>query len=381
MQEEGYIAKLMFPEGAKDVKLGTVVAIIVDNKEDVGKFKDYSAGAAAPAAPAAPKKETPAPEQSKTAAPSQTQAAPQKTAAPSGGRVFVSPLAKKIAEEQGLDLSGVTGSGPNGRILRSDVESALQAASQAPKKTVAAPQIILPDFAGLNFEDKQNTQIRKVIADRLSYSKQNIPHYYVTVAVSVDNLIKLRAKLNNVAKSKISVNDMVIKAASMACVKVPETNSSWMGDFIRKFKNVNMSVAVQTDFGLMAPVITNTHLKGLEEIAAEVKDIAARARENKLKPDELSGGTFTISNLGMFGVHNFSAIVNPPQACILAVSAAEKRVVVDESAAKDSANPYKVAHIMNVTLSSDHRVVDGAVAAQWGQEFKKFIENPEYMLL
>ena len=233
----------------------------------------------------------------------------------------------------------------------------------------------------MNFEDKQNTQIRKVIADRLSYSKQNIPHYYVTVAVSVDNLIKLRAKLNNVAKSKISVNDMVIKAASMACVKVPDTNSSWMGDFIRRFKNVNMSVAVQTDFGLMAPVITNTHLKGLEEIAAEIKDIAARARENKLKPDELSGGTFTLSNLGMFGVHNFSAIVNPPQACILAVSAAEKRVVVDEAAPKDSANPYKVAHIMNVTLSSDHRVVDGAVAAQWGQEFKKFIENPEYMLL
>lgn len=180
-----------------------------------------------------------------------------------------------------------------------------------------------------------------MIADRLSYSKQNIPHYYVTVAVNVDNLIKLRGKLNTVAKSKISVNDMVIKAASMACVRVPETNSSWMGEAIRRFKNVNMCVAVQTDFGLMAPVITNTHLKGLDEIAAEIKDIAARARENKLKPDELSGGTFTISNLGMFGVHNFSAIVNPPQACILAVSAAEKRVVVDESAAKDSANPYK----------------------------------------
>ena len=156
--------------------------------------------------------------------------------------MFVSPLAKKIAEEGGLNLSGVQGSGPNGRILKSDVEAALQAASQAPKK--AAPQIILPEFSGVNFEDKQNTQIRKVIADRLSYSKQNIPHYYVTVAVSVDNLIKLRAKLNNVAKSKISVNDMVIKAASMACVKVPETNSSWMGDFIRRFKNVNMSVAV-----------------------------------------------------------------------------------------------------------------------------------------
>jgi len=202
----------------------------------------------------------------------------------------------------------------------------------------------------------------------------------VTVSVSVDNLLKLRGKLNAQAKSKISVNDMVIKAASLACVRVPETNSSWMGEVIRRYRNVNMSVAVQTDFGLMAPVITNTHLKGLEEIASEIKDIAARARENKLKPDELSGGTFTISNLGMFGVHNFSAIVNPPQACILAVSAAEKRVVVDE-ASKDGSNPYKISQVMNVTLSSDHRVVDGAVAAQWGQEFKKFIETPEYMLL
>ena len=180
-----------------------------------------------------------------------------------------------------------------------------------------------------------------MIAERLSFSKQNIPHYYVTVAVNIDNMMKLRGKLNNVAKSKISVNDMVIKAASLASVKVPETNSQWMGEVIRRFKNVNMSVAVQTDFGLMAPVIQNTHLKGLEEISAEIKDIAARARENKLKPDEFSGGTFTISNMGMYGVHNFSAIVNPPQACILAVSAAEKRVIVDEAAPKDSANPYK----------------------------------------
>ena len=184
------------------------------------------------------------------------------------------------------------------------------------------------------------SNIRKVIAERLSYSKQNIPHYYVTVAVSVDNLLKLRGKLNAVAKSKISVNDMVIKAASLAAVKVPETNSSWLGESIRRYRNVNMSVAVQTDYGLMAPVVNNTNLKGLEEIASEIKDIAARARKNKLKPEEFVGGTFTISNMGMFGVHNFSAIINPPQACILAVSAAEKRVVVDESS-KDSANPYK----------------------------------------
>lgn len=180
-----------------------------------------------------------------------------------------------------------------------------------------------------------------MIAERLTFSKQNIPHYYVTVQVQVDNLIKLRSKLNNVAKSKISVNDMVIKAASLASIRVPEANSHWMGDFIRRYKNVNMSVAVQTPHGLMAPTLTATNLKGLEEIAAEVKDIAARARENKLKPEELSGGTFTISNLGMYGVHNFSAIINPPQSCILAVSAAEKRVIVDEHAPKESTSPYK----------------------------------------
>jgi pyruvate dehydrogenase E2 component (dihydrolipoamide acetyltransferase) len=283
------------------------------------------------------------------------------------GRILASPLAKKTATEGNIDLKGISGSGPNNRIIKSDVD-------QAKISKPAAPQIITP--AGSLYEDIPLSNIRKVIADRLCYSKQNIPHYYVTVSVNVDNLLKLRARLNAMAKTKISVNDMVIKAASLACVNVPETNSSWLGETIRRYKNVNMCVAIQTDFGLMAPTLFNTHLKGLEEIAAEVKDIAARARENKLKPDELQGGTFTISNLGMFGVHNFSAIVNPPQACILAVSAAEKTVIPDEAN-----KGFKVANLMNVTLSSDHRVVDGAVAAQWGQEFRKYIENPEFMLL
>jgi len=202
----------------------------------------------------------------------------------------------------------------------------------------------------------------------------------VTVQVSVDNLMKLRAKLNKASSSKISVNDFVIKAASMASVKVPATNSSWMGDFVREFKHVNMSVAVQTPIGLMVPVVKNTNLKGLEQIATEVKDLAARAREGKLAPSEMSDGTFTISNMGMFGVSNFSAIINPPQACILAVSSAEKRVMVNTGADADE-NPFVVQNVMNVTLSSDHRVIDGATAAVWGQEFRKFIENPELMLL
>lgn len=190
--------------------------------------------------------------------------------------------------------------------------------------------------------------------------------------------MKLRAKLNKVSATKLSVNDFVMKAVAIASVRVPATNSSWNGDFIRQYNNVNLSFAVQTDNGLMAPVISNVNLKGLEQISTEVKEIAGRARENKLKPAELSGGTFTVSNLGMFGVNNFSAIINPPQACILAVGGAVKTVVPND---QEGADPYMVAHLMNVTLSSDHRVVDGAVAAAWGIEFKKLIENPEQMLL
>ena len=296
----------------------------------------------------------------------------------------MSPLANKLAAEGSLSLEGVQGTGPNARIIAADVKEALsqpRATPVAPVKAKAAPVAAKVEApASVLSTDLENSQIRKVIAERLTYSKQNIPHYYVTVQVSVDNLLKLRAKLNKHSGSKISVNDMVIKAASLAATNVPETNSSWMDDFVRQFTNVNMSVAVQTDHGLMAPVIKNTNLKGLEQIATEIKDIAGRAREGKLKPDELNGGTFTISNLGMYGVHNFSAIINPPQACILAVSAAEKRVVVNEDA-KEGESPFKTASLMNVTLSSDHRVVDGAVAALWGKEFKKFIENPELMLL
>ena len=379
MQEEGFVAALLYPEGTKDIELGKIVAILVENKEDVAAFKDYDPSKAGAAAP------TPVAAQAE-AAPAQA-SAPRAAAAPvgaTGARQFVSPLANKLAAEGSLSLEGVQGTGPNARIIAADVKEALsqpRAAPVAPVKAKAAPVAAKVEApASVLSTDLENSQIRKVIAERLTYSKQNIPHYYVTVQVSVDNLLKLRAKLNKHSGSKISVNDMVIKAASLAATNVPETNSSWMDDFVRQFTNVNMSVAVQTDHGLMAPVIKNTNLKGLEQIATEIKDIAGRAREGKLKPDELNGGTFTISNLGMYGVHNFSAIINPPQACILAVSAAEKRVVVNEDA-KEGESPFKTASLMNVTLSSDHRVVDGAVAALWGKEFKKFIENPELMLL
>lgn len=380
MQDEGYIAKTMFGDGAKDIPLGTPLAILVDEETDIPAFSDYVADSAseAPVQESAPATPEPVVQASSGAAQTSAPATPQ---VPAGGRVKASPLAQNAAADAGIALATVAGTGPGGRILKADIEDALKNApvpAAAPQKA-AAPQIEIPSFdSGAAFTDYPNSQIRKVIAERLTFSKQNIPHYYVTVQVSVDNLMKVRAKLNKISESKLSVNDFVMKAAAMASIKVPATNSSWNDEFIRQFANVNMCFAVQTDNGLMAPVVQNVNLKGLEQIATEVKEIAGRARENKLKPEELSGGTFTVSNLGMYGVNNFSAIVNPPQACILAVGGAVKTVVPNEDGGDE---PFKVAHLMNVTLSSDHRVVDGALAAQWGQQFKKFIENPEMMLL
>ena len=379
MQEEGFIAKILYPDGSKDIPLGEPVAILAFDKADVAAFADWtpSGGSQEAAAP-----ETPA-AQASTPVSNAARSSPKSA---SGDRIFVSPIAKKLAEEKGVDLSTISGTGPNDRIILADIEDALKSGQPVKvakdvtvqKQAPAKPQAV--DMPNDMFKDIQVSQIRKVIAERLTHSKQNIPHYYVTVSVQVDKLLQLRGKLNKVSSSKISVNDFVMKAASIAALKVPETNSSWQGDFVRQFNNVNMSFAVSTDNGLMAPVLHNINLKGLEQIATEVKQIAGRARENKLSPAELSGGTFTISNLGMFGVSNFSAIINPPQACILAVSAAEKKVVPREGA-KEGEDPYQVIQVMNVTLSSDHRVVDGAVAAAWGQEFKKLIENPEMMLL
>lgn len=234
-----------------------------------------------------------------------------------------------------MDLNKIKGSGPGNRIILEDVLAA------RPEKEKIYKQMGVPLDKIAEYEDIPNTTVRNFVAERLTFSKQNIPHFYVTIQSEVDRLIKLRAKLNTVSSTKISVNDMIIKAASLAAVKVPEVNSSWMGSFIRRYKNVDMSVAVQTEYGLFAPVVTATNLKGLEEISKNVKELADKAKKNKLLPTELSGGTFTVSNLGMFGVHSFSAIINSPQACILAVSSAEKKVIIDELAPKDSANPYK----------------------------------------
>lgn len=379
VQEEGYLAKIMVPEGTRDVPLGVPLCIIVERESDIAAFKDYVetgvtdvvAPPPAPAPAAAP------------AAPSPAPAAAAPPAAPRKGRVFASPLAKKLATDKGIDLAQVSGSGPDGRITRKDIDSfvppkAAPAVAAAPAPAAAAPAAP-PAAAAGTFTDVPISNIRKVIAQRLMQSKQTIPHYYLSVDVNMDQVIELRQELNAEVKAqniKLSVNDFIIKASALACLKVPECNSSWLDTVIRQNHVVDVSVAVSTANGLITPIVFNAHTKGLVGISSDVSALAAKARDGKLQPHEFQGGTFTISNLGMFGVKNFSAIINPPQSCILAVGGSEKRLMP-----ADNEKGFDVASMMSVTLSCDHRVVDGAVGAQWLAEFRKFLEKPVTMLL
>ena len=358
--DEGYLAKILLQEGATDVELGVPIAVIVDESKSVPSFVDFKATAGP--APAA----TPAPEKPKEEAKTVTASSPAKTS----DRVFISPIAKRISTEQGVSLAGVSGTGPSGRIIKADVLSAAEKKQQAPKAAVPAVPA-----ARAGYKDIPHSSIRKVIAERLLQSKQTIPHYYITVDCEVDKLLQMRTQLNAISGVKISVNDMVIKCASLACVKVPTANSSWLDNAQRVYDYVDMSVAVQTEKGLLTPIVKNAHTKRLGEIAREMKELADKAKAGKLKPEEFQGGTFTVSNLGMFGVTEFSAIINPPQACILAIGSSVKRVLPDEKAG------FRVATVMSVTLSCDHRAVDGAVGAQWLQAFKSYVESPISLLV
>nr|CAG4644923.1 EOG090X08YX [Leptodora kindtii] len=377
--EEGYLAKIMIPAGTKDVKIGKLVCIIVENAEDVAAFQNYQEGAAPVSAPAA------------AAA----------AAAPSSSRIFASPLARLLAAEKGISLASVSGSGFSGSVTASDVEKVVPApavaAAPAPAPVVAAPPapvaapapapVATPSPApapaatpGQAFTDIPVTNIRGVIAKRLLQSKQTIPHYYLTVDVNMDSVMSLRQDFNTLLGKdggKLSVNDFIIKAASLACRKVPDVNSAWHDTFIRQYQTVDVSVAVSTDRGLITPIVFNAERKGLATISQDVRNLAAKARDGKLQPHEFQGGTFSISNLGMFGVRHFTAIINPPQSCILAVGATEKRMIVDES----SEQGFRSGHVVTVTLSCDHRVVDGAVGAQWLAAFKNYLEKPTTMLL
>uniref|UniRef100_A0A671V924 Acetyltransferase component of pyruvate dehydrogenase complex n=1 Tax=Sparus aurata TaxID=8175 RepID=A0A671V924_SPAAU len=371
VQEEGYLAKIMVAEGTRDVPLGTPLCIIVEKESDIAAFKDYvETGVAEVSTP------PPAPVAAPVAAaPAPAAAAP---AGPRKGRVFASPLAKKLAAEKGIDLAQVSGSGPDGRITRKDIDSFVPPKA-APVTPAAPAPAAAPAAPAGTFTDIPISNIRKVIAQRLMQSKQTIPHYYLSVDVNMDQVIELRKELNAEVKAqniKLSVNDFIIKASALACLKVPECNSSWLDTVIRQNHVVDVSVAVSTANGLITPIVFNAHTKGLVAISSDVSALAAKAREGKLQPHEFQGGTFTISNLGMFGVKNFSAIINPPQSCILAVGGSEKRLMP-----ADNEKGFDVASLMSVTLSCDHRVVDGAVGAQWLAEFRKFLEKPVTMLL
>nr|KAG5685216.1 hypothetical protein BaRGS_013995 [Batillaria attramentaria] len=394
--EEGFLAKICIPEGTKDVPLGKLVCIIVSKEEDVAAFKDYvpkpeddqliggaqaatpPPAAAASAPPPPPPTPAPAPQ---AAAPAAAPPPPAAAAAPSGGtRVFASPYAKTLAAEKGFELSQVLGSGPEGQIRAQDVLGFTPAAAAAAPSASPAPPVGGAPTPGAAYTDFQISNMRQVIAKRLTQSKQTIPHYYLTVDVKVDNVLKVRKELNELlAKQgmKLSVNDFIIKASAIACKKVPECNSSWMESFIRQYTAVDVCVAVATDNGLITPIVFGADSKGLGVIAQEVVSLAKKAREGKLMPQEYQGGTFTISNLGMFGIKHFTAVINPPQACILAIGGADKRYWPSE----DAISGMETGSVMSVTLSCDHRVVDGAVGAQWLAEFRKLMERPESMLL
>jgi len=364
--DEGKMGKILVAEGTEGVAVNKPIAILLEDGEDAGSVK------------VAPKVSAPAPKAAAAPAPIAKPAAPVVSpTAKVADRVLASPLAKRIAANAGIDLSAVRGSGPQGRIVKADLDGALTggAARPAPRPAVQMPSGPVPDF-GQPFTAVPNSSVRKIIARRLLEAKQTIPHFYLTVDCNIDELLAMRAKLNarGGADYKLSVNDFVIKAVAAALRKVPAANATWTEEAIRRYDNVDISIAVATPDGLITPIIRNADKKGLAAISNEMKDLAARAKDKKLKPEEFQGGGFSISNLGMYGIREFSAIINPPQSCILAVGKGEQRPIVKNGA-------IAIANMMTCTLSVDHRSVDGAVGAEFMQAFQAIIEEPLTVLL
>eukprot|EP01125_Pyxidicula_operculata_P013352 TRINITY_DN4425_c0_g1_i1.p1 TRINITY_DN4425_c0_g1~~TRINITY_DN4425_c0_g1_i1.p1 ORF type:complete len:599 (+),score=148.42 TRINITY_DN4425_c0_g1_i1:85-1881(+) len=376
--DDYYLAKILVPAGSSAV-VGTPIGILVSSKDDIEKYKNYTLTQSAPAAPK-PVAATPSPAQASEA--SKNVSEPVSTLS-GKGTVAASPLARKIAAEKGVPLQNLVGTGPGGRIIRADVEeysasattASVAATSAAPRVAATASTSAAPSFA--SYEDIPNSNIRKITAERLTYSKQSVPHYYLTIDINVDNLMKLRTQLSELSPGlKLSVNDFIVKAAGLALKAVPQVNSEWRGDCIRQYKDIHINVAVNTPKGLLTPVVRDVDKIGLKSINQSVKELATRANEGKSTPSDLQPGTFTISNLGMFGISSFSAVINPPQAAILAVGAARKVAQLKEPKSVDEAPQLVNVNMLSVTLSCDHRVVDGAVGAQWLQVFKDLLENP-----
>jgi pyruvate dehydrogenase E2 component (dihydrolipoamide acetyltransferase) len=381
--DEGIIGKLLVAEGTEGVKVNTAIALLVDEGETVADAAPAAPPAAAPAAAPAAKAETAA-----TPAP----AAPAKT---DGARVFASPLARRIAADQGLDLGQIAGSGPHGRIVKADVLAAKAqpaaapsaTAPTAPRPAAAAPAAPAAQGASADavmqiYKDRPHEEIkldgmRKTIAARLTEAKQTIPHFYLRRDIKLDALMAFRAQLNAQLAHrgvKLSVNDFIIKAAALALQAVPAANAVWAGDRVLQLKPSDVAVAVAIDGGLFTPVLKDAETKTLSALSGEMKDLATRARSRKLAPHEYQGGSFAISNLGMFGIDNFDAVINPPHGAILAVGAGVKKPVVGDD------GQIGVATVMSVTLSVDHRVIDGALGAELLQHIVDNLENPMAML-
>ena len=405
--DEGTVAKLVVPAGTEGVKVNALIAVLAGEGEDVaaaakaGGDSAPEAKAEAPQAEAAkdePKAGAPKSEAPKAEAPAQP--APKAVASGSpanGDRTFASPLARRIAKDAGVDVSAIAGSGPHGRVVKADVEAAISGggakaapAGKAEAAPTAAPKPMSDDavlklFEPGSYELIPHDNMRKTIARRLVEAKSTIPHFYLTVDCELDALLALRSQLNAAAPMKktekgeapaykLSVNDMIIKAMAMALVAVPDANVSWTESAMVKHAHADVGVAVSIPGGLITPIVRKAEQKSLSAISNEMKDLAKRARERKLKPEEYQGGTTAVSNLGMFGVKDFSAVINPPHATILAVGAGEQRAVVKSGA-------VTVATVMSVTLSTDHRAVDGALGAELIAAFRKLIENPMAMLV
>ncbi len=401
--DEGTVAKIVVPAGTEGVKVNALIAVLAGEGEDAAAAA--KGGDAAPAKAEAPKAEfkaeAPKAEPAKTEAPKP--AAPQAAANghAAGDRVFASPLARRIAKEAGVDVAGITGSGPHGRVVRVDVEAAIAGGgakaavpSAQPAQAAAAPakapkpmsdDAVLKLFEQGSYELVPHDNMRKTIARRLVEAKSTIPHFYLTLDCELDALLKLRGELNAAAPMrkadkgeqpayKLSVNDMVIKAMALALMEVPDANASWTDSAMVKHKHADVGVAVSIPGGLITPIVRKADQKSLSTISNEMKDLAGRAKSRKLKPEEYQGGTTAVSNLGMFGIKDFSAVINPPHATILAVGAGEQRAVVKNG-------EIKVATVMSVTLSTDHRAVDGALGAELLGAFKRIIENPISMLV
>ncbi|NGT17854.1 pyruvate dehydrogenase complex dihydrolipoamide acetyltransferase [Achromobacter insolitus] len=370
-EQAGVLGRIVIQAGAASVPVNTVIGVLLAQGEDASAIDRALAEAGAAAQPAAAPTPEPAPAAVTAPAPTAPATPPQISNPPSaapvpGGRLFASPLARRLAAQWHVDLLGVTGTGPHGRIVRRDVEAARDrapASAAAPLAGRAASRRV------------PHTGMRRAIARRLTESKQNVPHFYLTVDCRMDALLALRAQANQGGTVKLSVNDFIVRAAALALREVPEVNASWQEDAVEYHAGADISVAVATDGGLVTPIVRDADVKPLSAIAGEIVELAGRAKINRLKPEEFTGGSLTVSNLGMYGISQFAAIINPPQAAILAVGAAEKRPVVD------SEGQLVAATVMTVTLSADHRVVDGAVGARWLAAFRALIENPVRILL